>query len=654
MPEPPVSGKNPGMTTNPADRFAEIAAAYTVPALVDRNARDYGDLPALNLVGASGSAPSGSAPSGLVPSGLVPSGSVLTWSALRDRVAEVSRGLAGVGLEPGGLMLIMMANRPEHWLVDLGAAHLGAVTCTVYATLSTPQLRFLGRHSRAQVLVLEGAEQLARWRPVLAELPDLRAVVTVDETGADGMGADGTGADGMGADDRFVTLAGLSRRGAELHAADPAVFEAGWRAVRPDHPVAVLYTSGTTGDPKGVVLTHRNVVYQSAALDMLIDLPPHAESVAYLPLAHVAERVPGIYLLAYRAGHVHACPDPTQVIAALGQVRPPLFFGVPRIWEKIAAGLQAFLDGAGPPVRAAVEAAGEVALQVYRLRAAGQPVPQPLAERLAEVDAAVLRPIRARLGMDNLRQAYSGAAPIPVEVLLFLARFGITVLEVWGMTETSGAGTISEMDSFRPGAVGRPYPGIQVRIAGDGEILIRGPQVCAGYLRPDGTVEPVTDADGWLATGDIGTLDEDGFLTITDRKKELIITAGGKNISPAQIENLLRGHPLIGYAVAVGDRRPYVTALVALDEEAAPAWAKAHGIDAPDLAALAGHPAVAAAIQVTVDAANSALARVEQVKRFAVLPTGWSAESGELTPTLKLRRRVITERYAGVIESLYR
>jgi long-subunit acyl-CoA synthetase (AMP-forming) len=606
------------MTANLAEQCAKTTAGLTIPMLVERNAREHGGLPALNLVGAPDSA--------------------LTWSQLRDRVAELSRGLAAAGLEPGGRMLIMMANRPEHWLVDLAAAHLGAVSCTAYATLSTPQLRFLGRHSKAQVLVLEGEEHLARWRPVLADLPDLRTVVTVAEIAGDG---------------RFICLAELSRRGAALHAADPTGFEVAWRAVRPEQPVTLLYTSGTTGDPKGVVLTHHNVVYQAAALDVMLDLPAHAESLAYLPLAHVAERIPGIYLTVYRAGHVHACPDPTQVTAALGRVRPLVFFGVPRIWEKVAAGLQAFLAAAEPPVRAAVEAAGEVATQVYRLRAAGQPVPDELAARFAETDAAVLRPVRARLGMDNLRWAFSGAAPIPVEVLLFLARFGITVLEVWGMTETTGAGTINTLDRFRTGSVGQPYPGMQVRIADDGEILVRGPQVCPGYLQPDGSVEPVTDAEGWLATGDVGTLDGDGFLTITDRKKELIITSGGKNISPAQIENLLRAHPLVGYALAVGDRRPYVTALVVLDDEAAPAWAKARGIQAPDLATLAEHPQVLAAVQATVDGANSALSRVEQVKRFAVLPAGWSPESGELTPTLKLRRRVVTDRYAEVIDQLY-
>jgi long-chain acyl-CoA synthetase len=255
--------------------------------------------------------------------------------------------------------------------------------------------------------------------------------------------------------------------------------------------------------------------------------------------------------------------------------------------------------------------------------------------------------------MDNMIWPSSGAAPIPVDVLLYLARFGLTVLEVWGMTETTGAVTLNTVDRFRTGTVGFVYPGMEVRIATDGEIEVRGPLVCLGYLRPDGGLAPVTDAEGWLATGDIGTLDEDGFLTITDRKKELIITSGGKNISPAQIENLLRTNPLIGYAVAIGDRRPYVTALLVLDEEAAPAWAAAHGIGAGDLAALSGHPSLLAEVRSVVQAANTRLSRVEQVKRFAVLPVGWTPETGELTPTLKLRRRVVVDRYRDVIDGLY-
>jgi long-chain acyl-CoA synthetase len=319
----------------------------------------------------------------------------------------------------------------------------------------------------------------------------------------------------------------------------------------------------------------------------------------------------------------------------------------------MAAGVQAQLAAADPQVRTAVQAASAVATQVHQLRENGRPIPPDLATKHAALDAQVLRPLRARLGLDNLRWAGSGAAPIPVEVLRYLAGIGVDVLEVWGMTETTGTATINTPDHFRIGTVGRVNPGMEIKLAEDGEILVRGPLVCAGYLRADGGVDPVTDADGWLATGDVGTIDDDGYLTITDRKKELIISSGGKNISPAQIENLLRAHPLIAQAVAIGDRRPYVTALVVLDDETVPVWARAHGLDGKSVADLAGDPALRAEITAAVAAANEKLSRPEQVKTFHVLPTTWTPATGELTPTLKLRRRVVHERYARAIDEMY-
>jgi long-chain acyl-CoA synthetase len=381
--------------------------------------------------------------------------------------------------------------------------------------------------------------------------------------------------------------------------------------------------------------------------------PDGVPTVSYLPLAHIADRVLSIYNPVYRAGHVYICADPGQVTVSLREVRPAGFFGVPRFWEKAAAGLSTYLSGAPAAHREAYERASALALRAYRLRADRQPVPSDLASDLAAADPAVLAPMRAMLGLDNIVWAGSGAAPIPVGVLLFLAGIGLDVLEVWGMTETTGSATINAPWAFRTGSVGRANPGMAVRIADDGEILVRGPLVCLGYLRPDGGVAPATDAEGWLPTGDVGTLDEDGFLRITDRKKELLITSNGKNVSPAQIESLLRVHPLIGNALAVGDNRPYVTALLVLDEETVPHWAKAHGVEETDLATLAAHPAVLGELSGAVETANAELSRAEQVKRFHVVPGSWSPESGELTPTQKLRRRVIVARHGDDIEALY-
>ncbi|XVU29276.1 AMP-dependent synthetase/ligase [Actinoplanes sp. CA-054009] len=581
--------------------------SLTVPALLHRNATEHGDRPALSVLGKP---------------------ETLTWRQLRDEVAALSRGLADLGLRPGDRMLIMMSSRPEHWLVDLAAVHLGAVPSTVYATLPPSQLEYLARHSQATILVLEGARELERWEPLLPALPAVKHVVVVEGTS-------------------HVSLRGVADRGAALHRADPGAFEAAWREVRPEQPVTLLYTSGTTGDPKGVLLSHRNVIYQSVVLEQTVETPPHSPSLAYLPLAHIAERMLGVYNPIYRAGHVTICPDPAQLLAGLVALRPVTFFGVPRIWEKMAAGVEAQLAQAPAEVQAAVAAAREVALQAYHLRAAEKPVPDDLAAKLAAVDAAVLKPIRARLGLDNMIWAGSGAAPIPVAVLHSLAGIGVDVLEVWGMTETTGTATINTPGHFRTGTVGRPNPGMEVRLADDGEILVRGPLVCLGYLGADGGVEPIVDADGWLATGDVGTLDDEGYLTITDRKKELIITSSGKNISPARIESLLRAHPLIAQAVAIGDRRPYVTALIVLDEETLPV------ITPQRLPTAATDPGVLAQISAAVEAANSKLSRPEQVKTFRIVPSAWTPESGELTPTLKLRRRVVSELHAGAIEELY-
>ncbi|BBH63379.1 long-chain acyl-CoA synthetase [Actinoplanes sp. OR16] len=594
------------MDSSLAQRCADTARGLTIPALLHRNATERGDLPALSVLGDE---------------------RTRTWRELRDEIAVLSRGLADLGLSSGDRLLIMMSSRPEHWLVDLAAVHLGAVPSTVYATLSDDQLAFLARHSGAEILVVEKSSDLSRW---FAVVDRFRHVIVVDGEG--------------------LTLADVAARSD----GDLGAFEKTWREVKPEQPVTMLYTSGTTGDPKGVLLTHTNVIYQSVVLEAVVpQVPDNAASLAYLPLAHIAERVLGVYNPIYRTGHVTICPDPTQLLAGLNQVRPVSFFGVPRIWEKFVAGVQAQLAAADPQVKAAVDVAREVALEAYKLRGAEQEVPAELAAKLAVLDEKVLKPLRAKLGLDNMLWAGSGAAPIPVEVLLYLASLGVDVLEVWGMTETTGTATINTPDHFRTGTVGRINAGMELKLAEDGEILVRGPLVAAGYLRADGGIEPITDADGWLATGDVGTLDDEGYLTITDRKKELIINSSGKNISPAQIENLLRAHPLIAQAVAIGDRRPYVTALIVLDEEVVPLWARARGLAGDSAASLAGDPAVLAEITAAVEAANTKLSRPEQVKSFRILPRGWTPETGELTPTLKLRRRVITDRYATEIDKLY-
>ncbi|TVT13745.1 long-chain fatty acid--CoA ligase, partial [Amycolatopsis rhizosphaerae] len=397
----------------------------------------------------------------------------------------------------------------------------------------------------------------------------------------------------------FLSWASLRERGARLHEQDPAVLEKLTDAVEPHQPVAMMYTSGTTGDPKAVVLSHYNVLYEAVALNRAVPVDKHQPAIAYLPLAHIAERELAIYRALYEATHIYVCADPGQVVGTLATVRPTSFFGVPRVWEKIAGGLRAALAS------------------------------MPEGDR-----AGALPTIVHQLGLDQITWPVSGSAPLAAPVREFLASAGIDVLEVWGMSETTGCATANTPGDAKPGTVGRPLPGVEVRIAEDGEIFVRGPIVFLGYLQPDGTIRKETDEDGWLATGDIGTLDEDGFLTITDRKKELIITSSGKNVAPTKIEGLLRAHPLVGYALAVGDRRPYLTALITLDEETAPGWAAARGITGT-AAGLAAHPAVRAELDALVEEVNGKLARAEQIKKYRVLPSAWSPETGELTPTLK-------------------
>ncbi|MEU0224654.1 AMP-dependent synthetase/ligase [Streptomyces sp. NPDC006284] len=602
-----------------AEQLHESVEGLTITALLRRNAQQYAERPALTT-------------------GIGPDAGTLTWSQLRAEVAAVTRGLVALGLNRGDRMLIAMSKRAEHWIADLAAVHVGALPCSTYDTLSTEQIGALARHSAAAVLVLEGKEQMRRWRPVLDDLPKLRAVVVLDW-------------DAAPADDpRFVSYTAV--RGAVPP--DDAGFEELTDAVTTDHPLALAYTSGTTGDPKGVVLSHRNVIHECLMQEQLVQVPDHPRSVAYLPLAHIAERVLGIYMPICNAGHVTICPEPDQLLPTLLTVRPHGFFGVPRVWEKLAAGLRAKLAALPEEQSAAMEQARKTALEAYLLRSDGKDVPAKLAEVLEQLDTRVMRPVRAAIGLDECHRAFSGAAPIPTRVLEFLASVSLPVYEVWGLSETTGAATVSTPGAFALGSVGRPGPGIEVKAADDGELLVRGPVVFAGYLQSDGGIEPATDAEGWLPTGDVGAVDSRGFVTITDRKKEIIITDGGKNIAPTKIESLLRAHPLIAHAVVIGDRRRYVTALLVLDEETAPLWARANGVaDASDVDALARHPKVHAALDQAVAEANAVLSRTEQVKKHRVLAGPWTAETGELTPKLSLRRRAIEEAHAATIESMY-
>jgi len=565
----------------------------------------------------------------------------LTWSQVRQRVLEVAAGFAALGLAPGERVALMLPNRSEHVLADLGAVHAGGLGVTLYATLAPEQIGYVAADCDARIAVLDGAAELARWQPVLDQLPGLTTIIVRDPVACP-------------AGDRYMTWDGLMALGRERLAADPDEITARVAAIKPGDPLALLYTSGTTGNPKGVVLTHQNILYEMAAAERMGVVVPRVRWVSYLPLAHIAERMFSIYLAIGAVSDVHFCPDPAQLVRVIGQVRPTAFFGVPRVWEKIRAGIQALLAAEQDEgKRAAVAQAMGIARRYVQSCQYGQATPPELEAQFRAADEQVLGPIRGLLGVGEAVSVFSAAAPLPPDVAAFFAGLGMKILDVYGMTETTGAFTANTPAEFKLGTVGRPYAGMEVAIAGDGEILARGPLATPGYLnRPDLT-EALIDPDGWLHTGDIGTIDADGFVSVTDRKKELIITAGGENIAPAAVENVLVAHPLIGQALAYGDGRPYVVALLTLDGEAAPAWARGRGITAGSLAELACDPQVLAEVAAGVAAANERLARVQQVKRWRLLPVEWTAETEELTPTLKLKRRVVHAKYADIIGSLY-
>ena len=565
----------------------------------------------------------------------------LTWAQARQQVLELAAGFAALGLAPGERVALMLPNRTEHVLADLGAVHAGGLGVTVYATLAPEQIAFVAGDCDARIAVLEGAGELARWQPVLAQLPGLKTIIVRD-------------AGACPAGDRYLTWDAFAALGAERYAEDPGEVAGRVAGITADDPVALLYTSGTTGNPKGVLLTHRNVGYELACTRVMGLIPDKARWVSYLPLAHIAERMFSIYLPIHTGTHVHFCPDPAQLVRVVGKVAPNGFFGVPRVWEKIRAGIEAlFALEQDEGKRAAVAGAMDTGRRYVEACQYGRTMPQGLEAEFAAADAAVLAPIRGLLGLGEAEVVSSAAAPLPPDVAAFFSGLGMKILDLYGMTETTGAFTTNTPEAFKLGTVGRPYPGMEVRIAGDGEICVRGPLTTPGYLnRPDLTADLI-DSAGWLHTGDIGRLDDDGFLSVVDRKKELIITAGGENIAPAAIESLLVAHPLIGQALAYGDRRRYVVALLTLDGEVAPAWAKARGIDSASLAGLAADPVVLAEVDAAVAAANERLARVQQVKQWRLLPVEWTAETEELTPTLKLRRRIVHAKYADVLDTLY-
>jgi long-chain acyl-CoA synthetase len=556
----------------------------------------------------------------------------LTWAELLERVDALAGGLAKLGVARGDCVALMLGNRPEFHLADLAAVTIGATPFSIYVTYPAPEIEFLIRDSGARVAIVEQAF-LATMLEVQRNLPDLLEHVIV---------VDGEAPDGVLALD-------------EVEGSDPSFDAAAAAAeVTPDDLVTLIYTSGTTGHPKGVQLTHRAVMFTANGVRDIIALPVGARVISWLPAAHIAERMAHHYIPIIYAGNVTCAPNPRDVLSYLPQVRPHWFFAVPRIWEKLKAGLEAMQAAQPEEQRRPVQEALAAALERVRLRREGKPVPEELEAKVAQADEEMFSKLRQMLGLDEVVTVNVGAAPTPVDVVEFFHAIGIELAELWGMSETCGTGTCNRPGQVKIGTVGPASPGVELKLADDGEVLCRGQFLMVGYRHlPDKTAEAL-DADGWLHTGDIGTIDEDGFLTIVDRKKEIIINAAGKNMSPANIEAAVKsGSPLIGVACCIGDGRSYNTALVVLDADFAPGWAKQNGLGDLSLAELAAVPEVVAAVQAGIDAANQRLARVEQIKKFTIVPGDWLPGADELTPTMKLKRKPIAQKYADEIDAMY-
>jgi long-chain acyl-CoA synthetase len=563
----------------------------------------------------------------------------LTWAQWRRRVRDLAGGLHRLGLRRGDTVAILLSNRPEFHIVDMAAVTLGATPFSIYQTYAPNQIEFVVSDADARIAVVE-RQYLERLLEARENLPHLERVILVDHPDLESLS------------EGVLTLAEVEAFGRDPHS--QAAVEEAAAEVTPEDVLTLIYTSGTTGPPKGVQLCHRNLLSAVRGIERMVEFPEESRVISWLPAAHIAERAAHHYLPIVFGLQITSCPDPRQVMSYLPEVRPQWFFAVPRIWEKLKAGLETMLAGMPDEQRQSTERAIAAAIEKVRLEQRGEAVPQELAAEVATADEEVFAALRKMLGFDEIRAVNVGAAPTPVEVLEFFHAIGIPLAELWGMSETCGAGCVNPPEKIKLGTVGPPAPGVEISLAEDGEVLVRGEVVMLGYRgEPQRTAEAI-DPEGWLHTGDIGELDEDGYLRIVDRKKELIINASGKNMSPANIEAAIKSvSPLIGQACAIGDRRPYNTALIVLDADFAPLWASQHGLEGRTLEQLAGEPAVREAIQRAIDAANSRLARVEQIKRFTIVPGDWLPGEDELTPTMKLKRKPIAEKYAAEIEAMY-
>jgi long-chain acyl-CoA synthetase len=557
------------------------------------------------------------------------------WAAVR----ACAGGLISLGYAAGDFGAVMSSNRPEWHEADFGLIHAAMISCPVYPTSSAPQVQYVLDHSECRVVFVEDEAQREKVLGIAKNLPALRHCVVFTGEGCDG--------------DFFVAWDDLLERGQRFLAVQPGELELRRTSARPEGLLAVIYTSGTTGPPKGTMLSHHNAVWTVAALDQVIAATPGDRKLSFLPLSHVAERTATEYAQLQQGFEIWFSTGIENLREDLVACRPTNQFVVPRVLEKQYDGARRMIDALPEEQRDAAHNAIELGVRRTRLEQQGQALPPELEAAWQQADAQLFSRIRAALGYDQLTALVSGAAPVAVSVLEFFRAIGVPLFEVYGQTEDHGPSTINRLHRYRLGTVGHALPGGEIRLADDGEVLYRGNNVCMGYYKDPEATATLIDADGWMHSGDIGTIDEDGFLTITDRKKDIIITALGKNIAPQVIEQQLKFSPWISQAIVIGDRRPYVTALLTLDEQAVTQYAEQKAIAHGGLADLSAHPDIVGLVEAHVAEVNAQLSGPEQVKRFAILPEDFSVAAGTITPTLKIKRRPIAERYADEIAGLY-
>jgi long-chain acyl-CoA synthetase len=549
----------------------------------------------------------------------------ISYADLGTAVREVSLGLADLGINLGDKVSILSHTRPEWTYANFGILTSGATSVSIYQTNSAEECHYVLSHSESRAVFVEDAEQLAKIREVQGDLPDLEFIIVIEPSGDLG---------------DALTLAELRERGAGR---DQAEYDARVAAVTLDDSAVYIYTSGTTGPPKGVILTHRNYRNVTTMAEAQGILAEGDVAYVFLPLAHAFALLVQFVALDLGGTLAYWEKDSAKIIPNLQEVKPSYFPSVPRIFEKIYT----MATNAAPDKEQLAQAVA-VGIKVRQMEAAGQEVPAELQAGFDQAEEALYKNVRAIFG-GNIRQCVTGAAPISQEILEFFYACGVPVLEGYGMTETSTVATVNELGDFKFGSVGKPIPGQEVVIAEDGEILLKGPNIFQGYYKNEKATAETLE-DGWLHTGDLGSIDEDGFLFITGRKKDIIITAGGKNITPANLENGLKQCRWVSQAVVVGDRRPYLIALITLDPEEAPAFAKEHDLSVEELP---DSEAMKAAVQEQVDIVNTKVGPVEQIKKFKILDHDLSQETGELTPTLKVKRNVVNEKFAQQVDDLY-